>query len=166
MAAGGLRWIGPCLSVGEAGAVRPRDGAGRRTVQYFRGGVIVAGLFALSIASCARAIESSSAEADEDVAAQLVDETSAILAVANNSIFDVRIYVLRAGQRYRLGLVGSGTTMSFPLGRFLINREIALYAEPVGARGQQRTDAIYVRPGQEVRLELEKRLRSHTLAVY
>ena len=94
------------------------------------------------------------------------DETGAILAVDNGSIFDVRIYVLRAGQRYRLGLVGSGRTMTFPLGRFLIDREIALYAEPVGARGHQRSDAIYVRPGQEVRFGLEKRLRSHSIAVY
>ena len=137
-------------------------------MRYLSGRAVIAGLAAVSLVSCARAVRSSEGEADEDlpVAAELVDQTSAILAVANNSIFDVRIYVLRAGQRYRLGLVGSGQTLTFPLGRFLINREIALYAEPVGARGQQRTEAIYVRAGQEVRLELEERLRSHTLAIY
>jgi hypothetical protein len=93
-------------------------------------------------------------------------QPGALSSTATFARCDVRIYVLRAGQRYRMGLVSSGTTITFPLGRFLINREIALYAEPVGARGQQRTDAIYVRPGQEVRFGREKRLRSHSLAVY
>lgn len=130
--------------------------------------LLIAVVGVLSIASCARTVRTSERDADEDAptSTALADETSAILAVANNSIFDVRTYVLGAGQRYRLGLVGSGATITFPLGRFLINREIALYAEPVGARGQQRTEAIYVRPGQEVRLELEERLRSHSLAIY
>lgn len=130
--------------------------------------VLIASVGLLSVVSCARTVRVPPRDVGEDapVSTALTDETSAILAVANNSIFDVRIYVLRAGQRYRLGLVGSGATITFPLGRFLIDREIALYAEPVGARGQQRSDAIYVRPGQEVRFELERRLRSHSLAVY
>jgi len=54
----------------------------------------------------------------------------------------------------------------FELGPFLIDREIRLYAEPVGSSARQRSDAIYVRPGQQVRFGLEKRMRSHSLAVY
>ena len=127
--------------------------------------VAAAGLF-IGEAACARAtpIDTAPVAAAEPAPAQ--GELAATLAVTNNSIFDVRIYVLRGGQRYRMGIVGSGTTVSYGLTRLLINREISLYAEPVGARGHQRTESIVVREGQEVRLELEKRLRSHSLAVY
>ena len=142
------------------------DEASGGPLRYYNASALVA-VAVWVLASCARAVRApESDEGDAPAAAASADEPGAILAVENNSIFDVRVYVLRAGQRYRLGLVGSGTTITFPLGRFLIDREIALYAEPVGARGQQRTDAVYVRPGQEVRLQLERRLRSHHLAVY
>ncbi len=58
------------------------------------------------------------------------------------------------------------STGVFELGPFLIDREIRLYAEPVGSSARQRSDAIYVRPGQQARFGLEKRMRSHSLAVY
>lgn len=137
-------------------------------MRYARARVFIAMAGVWVLASCARTVRvpEGDVEGEAPATTAVAEEPGAILAVENNSIFDVRIYVLRAGQRYRLGLVGSGTTTTFPLGPFLINREIALYAEPVGARGHQRTDAVYVRPGQEVRLQLEKRLRSHHLAVY
>ncbi|MBC7789834.1 MAG: hypothetical protein H7Z74_07795 [Anaerolineae bacterium] len=91
---------------------------------------------------------------------------TASLEVVNESIFDVRVFVIRAGQFTRVGMVTSMTTGVFELGPFLIDREIRLYAEPVGSTARQRTDAVYVRPGQQVRFGLEKRMRSHSLAVY
>jgi hypothetical protein len=139
------------------GAMRSREGK-----------LLLAALLVLASAACARPILVSEEGVDtaSEATTAVSDTTPAILAVQNNSIYDVRVYVLRAGQRYRLGLAGSGRTTTFPLGHLLINREIALYAEPVGARGQQRTETFYVRPGQEVHLQLEKRLRSHHVAVY
>ncbi|MDQ3520550.1 MAG: hypothetical protein M3466_19380 [Gemmatimonadota bacterium] len=91
---------------------------------------------------------------------------TASLEVVNESIFDVRVFVIRAGQFTRLGMVTSMTTGVFELGPFIIDREIRLYAEPVGSTARQRTDAVYVRPGQQIRFGLEKRMRSHSLAVY
>ena len=91
---------------------------------------------------------------------------SAELQVVNESNFDVRVFVIRAGQFTRLGLVRSMNTVSFKLGPHLIDREITLYADPVGSMLRQRTEAIYVRPGQQVRFGLERRMRSYSLAVY
>ncbi|MEJ7811555.1 MAG: hypothetical protein WKG32_14175 [Gemmatimonadaceae bacterium] len=91
---------------------------------------------------------------------------SAELEVNNESIFDVRVYVIRAGQFRRLGTVTSMTTTSFELKAALIDRELMFYADPIGASTRQRTDAIYVRPGQQVAFRLEKKLRSYSLAVY
>ena len=91
---------------------------------------------------------------------------SAELEVVNESNFDVRVFVIRAGQFTRLGLVRSMNTTTFELGPHLIDREIRLYADPVGSTARQRTEAIYVRPGQQVRFGLERRMRSYSLAIY
>jgi hypothetical protein len=90
----------------------------------------------------------------------------ATLEVDNSSIFDVRMFVVRGSERVRLGIVTSGATVEFPLPGTMLGRELAFYAEPVGSSAHQRTDAVYVRPGQHVKLGLEKRLRSYTIAVH
>jgi len=113
---------------------------------------------------CAPKVKSPSTAAPEEEAEVLYGNAS--LEVVNESIFDVRVFVVRAGQYTRMGMVTSMTTGVFELGPFLIDREIRLYAEPVGSTARQRSDAIYVRPGQQVRFGLEKRMRSHSLAVY
>jgi hypothetical protein len=90
----------------------------------------------------------------------------ATLEVDNGSIFDVRIFVVRGASYVRLGLVTSGATVEFPLPGAMLGRELVFYAEPVGSPARQRTDAVYVRPGQHVKLGLEKRLRSYSIAVH
>ena len=113
---------------------------------------------------CAPKVKPPSNPAPEDDAQVLYGNAS--LEVVNESIFDVRVFVIRAGQFTRIGMVTSMTTGMFELGPYLIDREIRLYAEPVGSTNRQRSDAVYVRPGQSVRFGLEKRMRSHSLAVY
>ncbi len=90
----------------------------------------------------------------------------ATLEVDNSSIFDVRMFVLRGSHQLRLGLVISGTRQEFAIPGSMLGRELVFYAEPVGSPARQRTDAVYVRPGQYVKLGLEKRLRSYTIAVH
>ena len=101
---------------------------------------------------------------------------SASLEVENNSVFDVRVFLIRAGQFIRLGTVTSMTTTSFQLTPHHISREIQFYADPIGASirrnqavgstGRQKTDAFRIRPGQQVQFKLEKLMRSHVIAVY
>jgi hypothetical protein len=90
----------------------------------------------------------------------------ATLEVDNSSIFDVRMFVVRGSHHVRLGLVISGTTHEFPLPAAMLGRELVFYAEPVGSPARQRTDAVYVRPGQHVKIGLEKRLRSYSIAIH
>jgi hypothetical protein len=90
----------------------------------------------------------------------------ATLAVDNSSIFDVRMFIERGSHRVRLGLVTSGMTVEFPIPGSMLGRELVFYAEPVGSMARQRTDAVYVRPGQHVKLGLEKRLRSYSIAIH
>lgn len=88
------------------------------------------------------------------------------LEVDNGSIFDIRMFVVRGGSYVRLGLVTSGSTVEFPLPAAMLGRDLVFYAEPVGSRARQRTDAVYVRAGQHVKLVLEKQLRSYSIAVH
>jgi hypothetical protein len=90
----------------------------------------------------------------------------ATLEVDNSSIFDVRMFVVRGAHHVRLGLVTSGATVEFPIPAAMLGRELVFYAEPVGSSARQRTDAVYVRPGQHVKLGLEKRLRSYSIAIH
>jgi hypothetical protein len=90
----------------------------------------------------------------------------ATLEVDNSSIFDVRMFIVRGSHHVRLGLVTSGTTAEFPIPGSMLGRELVFYAEPVGSLARQRTDAVYVRPGQHVKLGLEKRLRSYNIAIH
>ncbi|MDQ3950139.1 MAG: hypothetical protein M3282_07320 [Gemmatimonadota bacterium] len=90
----------------------------------------------------------------------------ATLEVDNSSIFDVRMFVVRGSHHVRLGLVTSGTTVEFPIPATMLGRDLVFYAEPVGSSARQRTDAVYVRPGQQVKLGLEKRLRSYSIAIH
>jgi hypothetical protein len=90
----------------------------------------------------------------------------ATLEVENSSIFDVRMFVVRGSEHVRLGLVISGATTEFPLPGAMLGRELVFYAEPIGSSARQRTDAVYLRPGQRVKLGLEKRLRSYSIAVH
>jgi hypothetical protein len=90
----------------------------------------------------------------------------ATLEVDNSSIFDVRMFVVRGSHHVRLGLVTSGTTHEFAIPAAMLGRELVFYAEPVGSPARLRTDAVYVRPEQHVRLGLEKRLRSYSIAIH
>lgn len=92
--------------------------------------------------------------------------SGASLEVENNSTSDVRIFVLRGSMPTRVGLVTGMSTATFELRAQLIDREIRLYATPVGGTQRARTDAFRVRAGQLVSWKLDNRLRSDRLSVY
>ena len=116
--------------------------------------------------SCGRAPAPGVAPPAPSAAVEDDGREGAILAVDNGSIFDVRMFVVRGSEHVRLGIVTSGATVEFPLPGAMLGRELVFYAEPVGSSARQRTDAVYVRPGQRVQLGLEKRLRSYSIAVH
>lgn len=113
----------------------------------------------------------------------------AALEVENNAPIEVRIYVIRAGIRTRLGAVNGMATERFELSPNLIERELQLIAEPVGGwdrrstdplGGRRRvdtsdptpawrtafTDYLVVRPGQFVSWQLDNKLRSNHISIW
>jgi hypothetical protein len=126
---------------------------------------VVGGLTALCVA-CAGAPSPGVPPPAPGAAVEEDGREGATLEVDNSSIFDVRMFVVRGGNYVRLGLVSSGATVEFPLPATMVGRDLVFYAEPVGSSARQRTDAVYVRAGQHVKLGLEKRLRSYSIAVH
>jgi hypothetical protein len=116
--------------------------------------------------ACARSREAEPPAPAPGVAVEDDGREGATLEVDNSSIFDVRMFIVRGATHVRLGLVTSGRTVEFPIPGSMLGRELAFYAEPVGSPARQRTDAVYVRPGQHVKLGLEKRLRSYSIAIH
>ena len=96
----------------------------------------------------------------------VVAESGATLEVENNSTLDVRVFVLRAGMQTRLGTVTGLSTAQFELKPNMIDREIRLYASPVGASIRTVTDMLIVRPGQLVSWKLDDKLRSYRIGIY
>jgi hypothetical protein len=90
------------------------------------------------------------------------------LRVENHHWLDVNIFVVREGQRNRLGLVTAASTKSFTLPRALVGAqgEIRLIADPIGASTSISTDLIVLKPGTQVVWTLESNLNRSTLAIY
>lgn len=99
-------------------------------------------------------------------AAASAAEGSASLSVENNTTFDVRIFVLRAGMPSRVGEVPGMSTVSFELKANLIDRDVRLYATPIGGSTTARTEAIVIRAGQLVMWALDNKLKSFRLSIY
>jgi hypothetical protein len=90
----------------------------------------------------------------------------ASLEVENNGTLDVRVFILIANSPMRLGTVTGMSTGRFELNRHLIDREVRLYATPIGGMIRARTDVFSLRAGQFVSWKLDNKLRSHRLSIY
>jgi hypothetical protein len=86
-------------------------------------------------------------------------DAPASLRVENRSFIDYTVYVLRTGQRYRLGLVNALGTQTFVLPRGLVTGPTPLRftADPLGANAQSVSDEITVQPGDQVELLIPPR---------
>lgn len=81
---------------------------------------------------------------------------SATITVANRNWLDVAIFVVRGGQRFRLGTVTSMRTQTFelPETRLPSGSRIQLRVEPIGSSQHLATDLIAVEPGLVVEWDI------------
>ena len=91
---------------------------------------------------------------------------AASLEVENNGTLDVRVFILLANSPMRLGTVAGMSTARFELKRHLLDREVRLYATPIGGTIRARTDVILIRSGQLVMWALDNKLKSFRLSIY
>lgn len=90
----------------------------------------------------------------------------ASLEVENNGTLDVRVFVLLANSPMRLGTVTGMSTARFELNRHLIDREVRLYATPIGGTIRARTEVFSLRAGQFISWKLDNKLSSYRLSIY
>ena len=78
-------------------------------------------------------------------------ETTTI-RVENNSFLDMTVYVIRNGQRTRLGLVNGSSTRTFVIPDRVVGfgENLSFLADPVGSSVTAQSFDMYVRPGDEV----------------
>ena len=76
--------------------------------------------------------------------------------VENDNKLDMTIFVLRGGQRIRLGLVPSYTTRSFTLPDNVVANatSIRLLADPIGGRGNSVSEEFNVFRGQTIEMTI------------
>lgn len=79
-----------------------------------------------------------------------------VLRVINRNFYDFTVYLVRYGDRVRLGLAtGNGTsTFEFP-SQFVQSGAVRFEANPVGGTGPGFTEQLSVRPGDVVTVQIQ-----------
>ncbi|ARA92543.1 hypothetical protein AWN76_004725 [Rhodothermaceae bacterium RA] len=77
-----------------------------------------------------------------------------VLEVENRNFLDMNLYVLRAGQRVRLGRIGGGERRAFTIPDYVVrgSSDLQFLADPVGSARTPVTMPLAVTPGDRVRL--------------
>lgn len=83
----------------------------------------------------------------------------AFVEVQNQGYLDMTIYVIRSGQRIRLGQVSGNSTATFELPRTVVNPglPIRFQADPIGGNRTPFSQEIGVSPGDTVVLQIPPR---------
>lgn len=83
-----------------------------------------------------------------------VPSEATTLRVDNRGFLDMTIYVLRTGQRTRLGVVSGTSRATFRIPDFLVQgvQSLRFQADPIGGRRAPISEEINVRPGDRLDL--------------
>lgn len=100
---------------------------------------------------------------------ELASDNASTLQVVNHHWGDVDIYLIRDGQRSRVGGVTAAAEQNFELSASIMRGAgtLQLQAHAVGSNGGILSESISVRPGgMQITWTLESNLSRATLAVY
>ena|SRR5947207_681165 len=103
---------------------------------------------ALLSAGCGRAVRSGPREPDPRTT----------LRVQNQNFLDMNVYVLRGGQRIRLGTVPGLSTEVFTIPAYIVRSSpLQFEAHPIGGLENPRSETISVQPGEEIQITIPPR---------
>jgi hypothetical protein len=81
---------------------------------------------------------------------------SAAVRVTNRNFYDMNLFVVRFGQRLRLGTVTGNSTRTFELpAAWATNGPVRFLAAPIGSTGREYTEELTVQPGDVVGLTIQ-----------
>ena len=110
----------------------------------------------LSSAAAALIILTGASACSKQPAGPVDPMAPAFVEVQNQAFLDMTIYVIRSGQRVRLGQVTGNSTATFELPRTMVNPglPIRFQADPVGSSRAPFSQEIGVSPGDTVVLRI------------
>lgn len=78
------------------------------------------------------------------------------IQVENQNFADMTIYVIRSGQRYRLGTVPGHATRTFDVPPALVagGGDLQFMADPIGGTRTPVSEVLYVAPGELIELTI------------
>lgn len=115
-----------------------------------RGSLVV--MLALALAACAThpAPDDAPHPADANAAPK------AAVHVTNRNFYDMNLYVVRFGQRQRLGTVPGNSSRAFELpAAWITNGPVRFLAAPIGGAGREFSEELSLRPGDVVGLTIQ-----------
>jgi hypothetical protein len=81
---------------------------------------------------------------------------SAAVRVTNRNFYDMNLFVVRFGQRLRLGTVTGNSTRTFELpAAWVTSGPVRFLAAPIGSTGREFTEELTVQPGDVVGLTIQ-----------
>ena len=94
--------------------------------------------------------------------------TPVLVEIESHFQGDVVIYLLRGGQRERLGMVSglSGAAFTFPYRKLGSSGSTRLLAYPIAGAEAYASDPLYIQPGQSLKWTLEADLSRSNLRSY
>lgn len=89
------------------------------------------------------------------------------VVVDNHSFWDMHVYVVQSGMRRSLGMTTGLSRRSFELPRTIANsdRDIQIFADPVGSRSAFLSQIFYLNPGDQLNITLENYMGLSTATV-
>jgi hypothetical protein len=112
---------------------------------------------ACALAACAVAACAKNAGPEENPrAADAASAQKAAVRVTNRNFYDMNLFVVRFGQRQRLGTVTGNATRTFELpSTWVTNGPVRFLAVPIGGNGPEFTEDLNVRPGDIIGLTIQ-----------
>jgi hypothetical protein len=79
-----------------------------------------------------------------------------MVRITNRNFYDMNLYVVRFGQRQRLGTVTGNSTRTFELpAAWVSTGPVRFLASPIGGTGREFSEELNVRPGDVVGLTIQ-----------
>ena len=91
-----------------------------------------------------------------------------VIRVQNNNFYDMTVYVVQSGMRWRLGTVTGFSEQAFPVpSSFNADvRDVQLLADPIGGGPAYLSQRVRIHPGQAVELSIAGSINLSSLAVW
>ncbi len=126
-------------------------------------------MFLMWLPACAGKAPGGSSPGPDSVTVQEeLTNAEVTIVIVNHNLLDMTIYLIRGGNRERLGIAQGLSTrvFSLPWRRVEGRGEIRLAGDPIGQNNTIRTEYLIVRPGSIVEWAIENVLTQSAVSVH